>query len=91
MYIIIMAAYLVERVLLIRILKAVISAIEVETSPEYSSRSPPTVSRKHSVSFLCGLKLQTILLSVIFLSFGMFFQINEETCIGSWNISNSLE
>jgi hypothetical protein len=34
MSIIIMAAYLVERVLLIRILKVAISAVEVATSPE---------------------------------------------------------
>jgi hypothetical protein len=34
MSIIIMAASLVERVLLIRILNVVISAVEVETSPE---------------------------------------------------------
>jgi hypothetical protein len=34
MSIIIMAAYLVERVLLIRILKVVVSAVEVVTSPE---------------------------------------------------------
>jgi hypothetical protein len=55
-----MAASSVESVLSISILKIVISAVEVATSPEQSGLSPPTVSRTQTFYFLWGLKSQTI-------------------------------
>jgi hypothetical protein len=50
-----MAASAVERVLLMRILNAVMSAVEIVTLPDYSSLSPPTVSLARSFNFLLGL------------------------------------
>jgi hypothetical protein len=52
MSIIIMAASFVKIVILIKILNVVMSAVEVSTSPEYSSMSPPAVSLDRSFPFL---------------------------------------
>jgi hypothetical protein len=52
MSIIIVAASFVDRVLLIKNLNVVMSAVEVATFPEQSSLSPPTMSLKRSFFFL---------------------------------------
>jgi hypothetical protein len=79
MSIIIMAASSVESVLLIRILNVVMSAVEVVTSPD----SFPfrlvwfVIANYFAVSDL-----------PVFRDVCEFY---EETCVGSWNISNSLK
>jgi hypothetical protein len=77
MSIIIMAAASVERVLLIRILKVVISVVEVATSPVLFLLVQFVIADNFAVSDI----------SVIWDA----FQRDEETCVGSWNILNALK
>jgi hypothetical protein len=82
MSIIIMAASLVERVLLIRILNVVISAVEVATSPE-----EPNAFLFLLVWFVIA---DYFAVSDIYVLWDVF-QRGEETCVGSWDVWNVLE
>jgi hypothetical protein len=85
MSIIIMAAYLAEMVLLISILNVVISVVEVAMS--VASHDKPNAFLLFLVRFAITHYFSVSDLSV----FWDDFQIDEKTCVGSWNVSNSLD
>jgi hypothetical protein len=91
MSIIIMAASLVERVLLISILNVVMSAVEVATFAgvveSVATHSEPDTFLFFLVRFIIADYFAVSDLSVMW----DVFQIDEESCIGARNVNNALE
>jgi hypothetical protein len=83
-----MAASLEERVLLIRILKAVMSVVEVACLVDYVASDGET----NTFFFLLVRFVITDYFAVRDLSVMWdVFQIDGEKCVGPWNVLNSLE
>jgi hypothetical protein len=91
MSIITMAAYFVDRVLLIKILNVVTSAVEVATSSELYSLSPPTVSLTRSFSFFVRFVITNYLAVRYFSVFWDVWKFHKETCVCSWDVADALK